>query len=63
MITRFVIQTEDGDRLASQEAFIMHPARDPDCTLSEDDVIELKARGRNVVEIFLQEALIRWLRY
>lgn len=43
MITKFVIQTEDGDRLASREAFMMlHPAREEGCTLEEGDIIELK---------------------
>jgi hypothetical protein len=43
MITKFMVQTEDGDRLASREAFmIMHPARDSDCTLEEGDIIELE---------------------
>lgn len=43
MITRFALQTENGEVLASREAFMMmHPARDPDCTLKEGDVIELE---------------------
>lgn len=43
MITKFMLETENGDRLASREAFMMmHPARDPDCTLEEGDIIELE---------------------
>jgi hypothetical protein len=43
MITKFMIQTSEGDRLASREAFMMmHPAREEDCTLEEGDVIELE---------------------
>lgn len=43
MIIRFALQTENGEVLASREAFMMmHPARDPDCTLKEGDVIELE---------------------
>lgn len=43
MITKFVIQTPNGERLASREAFMMmHPALEPDCELQEGDVIELE---------------------
>ena len=43
MITKFTVQTKDGKVLASREAFmIMHPARGPDCSLSEGDVVELE---------------------
>lgn len=43
MITKFMVQTEDGDHLASREAFMMmHPARDLNCTLEEGDIIELE---------------------
>jgi hypothetical protein len=43
MITKFMIQTKDGERLASRDAFMMmHPARDPNCTLEEGDIIELE---------------------
>lgn len=43
MIIRFAIQTKDGEILASREAFMMlHPARQPDCTLKEGDIIELE---------------------
>ncbi len=44
MITKFMIQTQDGEVLASREAFMMmHPARDPeDKTLKEGDIIELE---------------------
>lgn len=43
MITKFMLPTKDGDRLASREAFMMmHPATEPDCTLEEGDIIELE---------------------
>lgn len=43
MITKFVIQTPNGDRPASREAFMMmHPALETDCDLQEGDVIELE---------------------
>ena len=43
MITKFAVQTKDGDRLASREAFMMmHPAREPDNELQPGDLIELE---------------------
>lgn len=43
MITKFVIQTPNGERLASREAFMMmHPAREEDCELQQGDVVELE---------------------
>jgi hypothetical protein len=43
MITKFMLSTQDGERLASREAYMMmHPALEDDCTLVAGDVIELE---------------------
>jgi|GEM_PF-2746936 len=43
MITKFMLSTQSGERLASREAYMMmHPALDDDCTLAAGDIIELE---------------------